>query len=483
MGWVDVVTLSRVQFAVTVGYHFLFVPISIGLGLVMALAERRYYKSGDEQDRVASDFWIKIFTATFAVGVATGIAMEFAFGTNWATYSRFVGDIFGAPLAAEGLFAFFLESTFLAVLLFGRHRVSKRFFHTSAWLVWAGSLLSALWIIIANSWMQTPAGYKVVETASGTKAQMTSFFEAGLNPSTLARYTHTIDAMLMMGGFLAIGIAAYYLLRGTHTDFARKTMATGIVIAGISTVLMLPAGHWQAAVVVENQPSKLAAFEGHWDDGPVPLGVIGWVDEANGRTVGLEIPNGVNMLMGDFAGKTSYPGLNSFAPEDRPPLQLTYQTYHWMILLWGLMLLAVAGLWWMNRSGKLEKNRGMLKFLMWMPLAPMLAIQLGWAAAEVGRQPWIVFPPASSNWDPAMGLRTLDAISRAVPAGEVATTLALFVAFYTLLYVAWARVVVKMLKAGPDQPAEGAGVREPVPAPVGGASATVSAFSANEGVE
>ena len=159
----DVVALSKLQFALTVMYHFLFVPLSIGVGLVLVLAERRYYKSGEPEDRAASDFWIKIFTATFAVGVATGIAMEFAFGTNWATYSRFVGDIFGAPLAAEALFAFFLESTFLAVLLFGRSRVSKKFFYVSTWLVWAGSLLSALWIIIANSWMQTPAGYKIVE--------------------------------------------------------------------------------------------------------------------------------------------------------------------------------------------------------------------------------------------------------------------------------------------------------------------------------
>src|SRR5450830_850646 len=210
----DVVMLSKVQFVVTLGYHFLFVPLSIGAGLVLVLAERRFYKSGSAGDRAASDFWIKLFTATFAVGVATGIAMEFAFGTNWATYSRFVGDIFGAPLAAEGLFAFFLESTFLAVLLFGRSRVSKRFYHASEWLVWAGSMLSALWIIIANSWMQTPAGYKVVGAGLTRKAVLTDFFAAALNPSTVPRYLHTIDAMLMMGGFLAIGLAAYYLRRG-----------------------------------------------------------------------------------------------------------------------------------------------------------------------------------------------------------------------------------------------------------------------------
>jgi len=475
----DVVTLSRIQFAVTVGYHFLFVPLSIGLGLVMVLAERRFYKSGSEEDKAASNFWIKIFTATFAVGVATGIAMEFAFGTNWADYSRFVGDIFGAPLAAEGLFAFFLESTFLAVLLFGRSRVSKKFFYVSSWLVWAGSLLSALWIIIANSWMQTPAGFKIVETADGgTKAQLTSFFEAGFNPSTFPRYFHTIDAILMAGGFFAIAVAAYHMRKGTHPDFAKKTMATGVMITLITTVLMLPLGHWQAVTVVENQPAKIAAFEGHWEDGPIPLGIIGFIDEANQRTVALEIPGGVNLMVGDFSRTESFPGLKSFAPEDLPPLQLTYQTYHWMILLWGAMLLCIGWVWLQNRSGKLEQKKGLLKFLMWAPILPMLAIQLGWAAAEVGRQPFIVYPTIDGSF---AGLRTVDAVSAAVPAGEVAVTLALFVAFYTILYIAWTRIVFGMIRKGPQLGDAGHGSSTPVPAPTAAPAAAATAFSANDG--
>lgn len=468
----DIVALSKLQFAVTIGYHFLFVPLSIGLGLVLVLAERRYYRSGTDEDKAASDFWIKLFTATFAVGVATGIAMEFAFGTNWATYSRFVGDIFGAPLAAEGLFAFFLESTFLAVLLFGRSRVSKKFFYVSAWLVWIGSLLSALWIIIANSWMQTPAGYKIVETANGPKAQMTDFFAAGFNPSTLPRYFHTIDAILMAGGFVAMGIAAYYLRKGVHTNFARTTMATGAGIALASTLLMLPLGHWQAVNVVENQPSKIAAFEGHWDDGPIPLGIIGWIDEANGRTIALEIPGGVNMLAGDFSRTKSFPGLNSFAPEDRPPLQLTYQSYHIMVLLWGAMLVLILAVWLMNRSGTLEKKRGVLTALMWAPLLPMLAIQLGWAAAEVGRQPWIVWGE----------LRTVDAVSKAVPPGEVMLTLVLFTLFYTIVYIAWTRVVIGFIKKGPAVSGDGAsGADSPVPSPTAAPAASATAFSTHDG--
>ena len=286
----DVVALAKLQFAFTVAYHFLFVPLSIGIGLVVVLFERRFYKSGKPEDQAASELWIKIFAATFAIGVATGITMEFAFGTNWATYSRFVGDIFGAPLAAEGLFAFFLESTFLGVLLFGRGRVSKRFYYVSTWLVWLGSMLSALWIIIANSWMQTPAGYKIVETASGPKAELTNFFAAAFNPSTLPRYFHTVNSLLITGGFVAAAIGAYYLRKGVFKDFGRAAISIGLTIAAIFSVLMIVTGHFQAVAVVENQPTKIAAMEGHWETGPIPIGVVGWVDVANKRTIGLEIP-------------------------------------------------------------------------------------------------------------------------------------------------------------------------------------------------
>jgi len=212
----DAVALARFQFAFTVAYHFFFVPLSIGLGLIMVLFERQYYKTQSAEDKAMADLWVRIFAATFAIGVATGVTMEFAFGTNWATYSRFVGDIFGAPLAAEGLFAFFLESTFLGVLLFGRDRVSDKFYYVSSWLVWAGSLLSALWIIIANSWMQTPAGYRLEGTGANQKAILTNFFAAGFNPSTLPRYAHTISAVLIAGGCMAAAVGAYHLLKGEH---------------------------------------------------------------------------------------------------------------------------------------------------------------------------------------------------------------------------------------------------------------------------
>ncbi len=434
----DVVALAKLQFAFTVAYHFLFVPLSIGIGLVVVLFERRYYKSGKPEDMAASNLWIKIFAATFALGVATGITMEFAFGTNWATYSRFVGDIFGAPLAAEGLFAFFLESTFLGILIFGRNRVSKKFYYVSAWLVWLGSLLSALWIIIANSWMQTPAGYKVVETAQGPKAVLTSFFAAGFNPSTLPRYAHTVNSVLITGGFVAAAIGAYYLRKGINKDFGRQAISYGLIIAVIGSLAIALTGHFQAIVVANYQPTKLAAMEGHWETGPVPFGLVGWVDTANQTTKALEIP-GVTSFLASASFATPYKGLNDFAPADLPPIQATYQTYHFMILGFFLLVLFSAWFWWANRTGKLEKTPWMLTALLWLWLLPEAAIQLGWATAEIGRQPWIV-------WNE---LRTVDAISKVVPAYQIALTLAIFVVIYGLLLVGWWRVVSGIIKKGP----------------------------------
>jgi cytochrome bd ubiquinol oxidase subunit I len=441
----DAVALARFQFAFTVAYHFFFVPISIGLGLIMVLFERRYYKSQSAEDKAMADLWVKVFAATFVIGVATGITMEFAFGTNWATYSRFVGDIFGAPLAAEGLFAFFLESTFLGVLLFGRNRVSAKFYYVSAWLVWCGSLLSALWIIIANSWMQTPAGYAVVGAGPQQKAVLTNFWAAALNPSTLPRYAHTINAVLITGGFMAASVGAYYLLKGTHKEFGRQSVAYGLAIAAIFSVVMLFTGHFQAVEVVDNQPVKAAAMEGHWDKGPIPLGIIGVVDVPNRTTHALEIPGGTSFLA-SLSFSTPYPGLNDFKPSVWPPIQATYQSYHWMIIVFGVLVLVSVILWWMNRRGTLENRRGLLKFLMWAWLIPELGIQLGWMTAEIGRQPWIVQDL----------LRTKDAISVVVPAYQIALTVTLFFAIYLLLFIGWARVVLGLIKKGPQTAAASA---------------------------
>ena len=302
----DPVLLARIQFALTAMYHYVFVPLSIGLGLIVAIFETKYYRSQSVEDAAASRFWIKVFTATFALGVATGITMEFSFGTNWADYARFVGDIFGAPLAAEALLAFFLESVFLGVLLFGRKKVSGKFYLVSAWLVWLGSCLSALWIIIANSWMQTPAGAEL--SADGTQALLTNFLDAAFNATTAPRYFHTVDALLIMGAFTALAIAAWYLKKGLHTEFAMKTVRVASVVALCTTCLMVVFAHQSAVAVAEEQPTKFAMMEGAYNGEAMPLYAVGWVDEASQKVITpIAIPGGTSFLAsGSF--DTEYPG-------------------------------------------------------------------------------------------------------------------------------------------------------------------------------
>lgn len=431
----DVVFLSRFQFAMTIIFHFLFVPMSIGLGLIMAIAQTRAHRSQDPKDVAAAHFWIKIFTATFAVGVATGITMEFAFGTNWADYSRFVGDIFGAPLAAEALFAFFLESSFLGVLLFGRKKVSSRFYTVSAWLVWAGSCLSALWILIANSWMQTPAGY-VVEDG---RAVLTDFFAAAFNPSTIARYNHTVLSLLILGAFVAIAVGAYHMLKGKYPDFGKKTLKTGAAVALATCLLMGVAAHQQAVVVAENQPEKLAAMEGQWETSVADMALIGWVDEKGRQTFTISIPiKGLTSLLASGSTETVYPGLEEFG-DNIAPVQITFQAYHLMVLLFGAIGIGLIVALVQAFKKKDGLSRGALRFLMFTPIFPFLAIQSGWVVTEVGRQPWIVWHE----------LKTVDAISQAVSATELQITIVGFLLLYLLLLVAWLRIVFKFIKAGP----------------------------------
>lgn len=435
----DALLLARIQFAFTVGYHFIFVPISIGVGLMVVLFERRYYKSGIPADRAASNFWIKLFTATFAIGVATGITMEFAFGTNWAEYSRFVGNIFGAPLAAEGLIAFFLESTFLGILLFGRNKVSKRFYYVSAWLVWIGALLSALWILIANSWMQTPAGYRVEDG----KAVLTSFWAAALNPSIGPRYFHTVVACIVTGCFVAAGVAAYYLLKKRNVKFAKQAMLYSVVIGLVLSAAMPFIGHWGALVVAEYQPVKMAAFENVGDTQKnAPLYLFGWVNE-HGDTTGLAIPSGLSLMLG-LDPEHEVTGLTSVAPADRPPVQLTFQSYHLMIALGFLFILVFLLALVLHVLGRLERARWIhWALIACIPLS-ILAINMGWTAAEVGRQPWVV-----------QGLmRTSDGVSPVVSAGEIWATLGIFALIYLVLFIAWLRIFLGIIKKGPDDVAE-----------------------------
>jgi cytochrome d ubiquinol oxidase subunit I len=406
----------------------------------MVVTERRYYKSGLDVDRSATKFWLRLFTATFAIGVATGITMEFAFGTNWASFSRFVGDVFGAPLAAEGIFSFFLESTFLGVLLFGRNRVSKRFYYVSTWLVAIGAHLSALWIIIANSWMQTPRGYEVV----GGRAVLTNFWQAALNPSTLPRYLHTVVAAWVVGAFVVAGIAAYYLLKKRHVEFAKRAMKGALVLGLVASLAMPFIGHFHALEVAKEQPAKMAAFEGLFQTQKnAPLTLFGIVDP-DGKTVHarIAVPNLLSLMLG-FSPNFVVTGLDQIPANEQPPLQWTFQTYHFMVLL-GLYFVAlmVVGLVLLWRK-KLDTTRWYLRALAVSIPLPIIAMQLGWMAAEIGRQPWVVQGV----------LRTRDAISSTVPAGQILTSLIIFGLIYALLFAGWLRVVLGAIRTGPEMTA------------------------------
>ena len=450
----DPVMLARIQFAFTAMYHFLMVPVSIGLGLIVAIYETRYYRSGKEEDAAASRFWIKIFTATFALGVATGITMEFSFGTNWADYSRFVGDIFGAPLAAEALLAFFLESTFLGVLLFGRKHVGKKFYLVSAWLVFIGSAFSALWIIIANSWMQTPAGAELSDT--GTQAVLTNFFAAAFNPSTLIRYSHVICAVLIMGAFIAMAVAAWYMRKKQHGTFALRAMKIGAVVATISCAAMLVTAHSSAVVVSEEQPTKFAMMEGMYEDEVPPLYGLGWVDEESQEVLApFDIPGGTSFLA-NGTWDTEYQGLNSLAETEEygaidpstMPVNLVFQSYHIMVAMFMLMALTlILALIFTFKGGSITRKKWLQWLIIISPLFAVLAIQAGWATAEFGRQPWVVYP--SVTGPEGVELLTADGISLAVSGPELIITIALFVLVYLILFIAWARIVTRFIKQGP----------------------------------
>lgn len=454
----DPVLLARVQFALTAMYHFIFVPLSIGLGLIVVVFETKFYKSGKAEDAAASRFWIKVFTATFALGVATGITMEFSFGTNWADYARFVGDIFGAPLAAEALLAFFLESVFLGVLLFGRAKVSRLFYLVSAWLVWLGSCLSALWIIIANSWMQTPAGAEL--SADGTRAVLTDFMGAAFNATTMPRYFHTVDALLIMGAFLALAIGAWYLKKGHHTEFAMRTVRVASAIGLITTCLMVVFAHQSAVVVAEEQPTKFAMMEGAYETEAMPLYALGWVDEKNQEVITpFAIPGGTSFLASGTFDK-EYAGLNDLAKSgvygddfteetvDQLPVNTVFQSYHIMVVMFGLIgLTTILAFIFSFRKGKIAKMRWLQNLAIVSPLFPFLAIQGGWVTAEIGRQPWVVYPAESSP--DGISLLTGNATSLAVSAPELAITLILFTLIYLFLIIGWARIVINLIKKGP----------------------------------
>ena len=436
----DVEILARIQFAFTVAFHYIYPPLSIGIGLIMVIMESLYLKTGKKEYEILTRFWIKLFAITFGIGVATGIIMEFEFGTNWAVYSRYVGDIFGSALAAEGLFAFGLESAFLGVLLFGWHRVKPWVHLVSTIGVFLGSMFSAVWIVVANSWQQTPAGYHIVGEGLNARAEVTDFWAMVFNPSSMDRLVHTWQGSFLAGAFLVLSVHAYYLRKGRYTEISKKAFKISLVVATVFSLSQLVSGHSSADGVAVNQPAKLAAMEGHFEkSAPADLYLLGWVDKEKQEVTGIGIPGGLSFLVHqDF--KAPITGLNSFPEEDRPSqINAVFQFYHIMIaigmLLIGLTLYA-SFLWW---RGKLFETKWLLWIFSFSVILPQIANQVGWFAAEMGRQPWVVYGH----------LRTNEAFSQEVSSHQIVFSLIMFTVVYALLLVLFIYMVNKKIKHGP----------------------------------
>ncbi len=439
----DVLMLSRIQFAVTVAFHYIYPPLSIGLGMILVMLEGAYLVTKKRVYLESARFWTKIFALTFSVGVATGVVMEFEFGTNWATYSRFVGDVFGSPLAAEAIFAFFLEGVFLGVLLFGWNRLKPAWHFFATLMVCLGAHLSALWIVVAGSWMQTPAGFHIVEKGGHMRAEITDFWAMVFNPSMPVRYTHVVMGCWQAGAFLVLGVSAYHLLKRRHIDTARVSLTTALILGLVASLGQGMSGHASAMVVGKYQPAKMAAFEGHFPaHAPAALVLFGWVDESGKRVHGPRIPGLLSLLLhGD--PKAPVTGLEAFRPEDRPPVQAVFQTYHLMVAigvgLLVLLLWSVRLLW----RGRLFTHAPTLKLLTASAILPQLGNQLGWMSAEIGRQPWIVYGL----------LRTSEGLSKVVRAETVLSSLILFTIIYTLLFAFFLYELFRKIQAGPEGPA------------------------------
>lgn len=433
---ISTLLLSRIQFGFTVGFHFIFPPLTIGLSWFVFGLMTSYRTTGLALYREMTKFWIRMLGATFVIGAATGIAMEFQFGTNWAGYSRFVGDIFGAPLAIEAVVAFFLESTFLAILLFAWDRVSARAMWAASLLVALGSTLSAFWILVANSWQQTPAGY----TLAGGHARLTSFGAAVFTASMWPRFLHTTCGALATASFFVLGIGAAYLLRGRHIEFAKRCVAIAIVGGFIFSVGQFATGHVSGRQVAATQPAKLAAFEGHFTTCTgAPMIVIGVPKPESCTTRRLFVVPKLLSYLAYGDANAQVKGLTDFPVQNRPPVWPTFLSFHLMVViglgLIGLTALGVLLLW----RYRIEDARWFLRLAVIAIPFPFIANELGWMVAEIGRQPWVVYNV----------LKTSDAVSTTVPASQVWISGIFFVLIYALLFAGWIYVLRRIYLEGP----------------------------------
>jgi cytochrome d ubiquinol oxidase subunit I len=434
----DVLTLSRLQFAITSMFHFIFVPLTLGLSMMVAYMETRYLRSGDELYLKMTKFWGKLFLINFALGVVTGITLEFQFGMNWAEYSKYVGDIFGAPLAIEATMAFFLESVFIGVWIFGWNKVSKRTHAVSIWLVAIATNLSGFWILLANGWMQHPVGYVL----RNGRAEMVDFMAMVTNPFGLLKFGHQIVSGYTVAAFFVMGVSAWHLLRKNQPDFFKTSFRMAASFGLVSALLVALIGDFHAVEVAKTQPAKFAAMESIWETKHgVGLNLFLLPDEERECNAfeRLCIPNMVSLLA-FHTPNAEIKGLKEFPKSERPPVTPVFVSFRVMVGLGTLFILLALVAVFLSRRGTLENYPLFLKLMLYAIPLPYIANQLGWIVSEMGRQPWIVYGV----------LKTSDAVSKAITTPQVLGSLIGFTLLYATLGFIDIYLLAKFARKGPD---------------------------------
>ncbi len=433
--------LSRIQFAFTLTFHYIYVPLSIGLSIALIMMEAMYLKTKDPIWKKTTRFWIKVFAITFLLGVVTGIPLQFSIGANWSRYSRFMGDVLGNLLGAEGLFAFMIEAGFLGLLLFGWNRISHKVHLFATFMVSLGAHMSAVWIVAANSWMQYPTGFKLVRDSSGEMiAQVTNWMKMFLSPLYLTHLTHVLLGAWLGGSFLVISIASYYFLKKRHLEVAKKSMKVGLLIAGFAVISQLISADVIGSKVAKYNPVKLAAFEGVFKtEKSTPAYVVGWVDTEKEKVYGLKIPGLLSLLVyHDFT--TPVEGLNNYSKDQWPWVNAVFQVYHAMVLSWGAMFItwALGAYYWIRKK---KINKWILRLMLISVVFPQIGNLAGWYSSCMGRQPWTVYKQ----------LKTKDAFTPHLSKMEMYGSLTMFVAMYLLLFALFCFILYRRIKKGPEE--------------------------------
>jgi cytochrome d ubiquinol oxidase subunit I len=383
----DVLFLSRLQFAAATMFHFLFVPLTLGLSIMVAIMETRYARTGEEVYLKMTKFWGKLFLINFVLGIVTGITLEFQFGTNWSRYSAFVGDVFGSLLAIEATVAFFLESTLIGVWIFGWNKLSRKAHAAVMWLVAAASTISAVWILIANSWMQHPVGFVM----RNGRAELESLSAVVFQWWAVLQFIHTVSGAYILSAFFVMGISAYHLLKKQHIPFFTKSFRVALTFGLIFSIVEVFEGHLHGSDLAEKQPTKLAAMEAHWETRTrAPIYLFALPDEKNERNLieVVPIPGALSMLA-KHSPSAEVKGLKAFPAEERPPVLINFVAFKIMVVL-GVYFALITIYGWMRRN-RLVESPGYLRLMLFSIPLPYIAIEAGWVLAEVGRQPWLVY--------------------------------------------------------------------------------------------